>query len=76
MKYEIIKNLGVISTNKNGWSREVNIVAWGDNPPKLDIREWSPDHVKMSRGMTLPLNEVEILCMILHNYMRGKDVAK
>lgn len=72
MKYEIIENLGVISTNKNGWSREVNIVAWNDNPPKLDIREWSPDHAKMSRGMTLPLDEVETLCMILHNYMRER----
>ena len=71
MKYEIIENLGVISTNKNGWSREVNIVAWGDNPPKLDIREWSPDHVKMSKGITLTKEEAENIYMLLDKYFRG-----
>lgn len=71
MKYEIIENLGVISTNKNGWSREVNIVAWGENPPKLDIREWSPDHVKMSKGITLTKEEAENIYMLLDKYFRG-----
>ena len=71
MKYEILENLGVISTNKNGWSREVNIVAWGENPPKLDIREWSPDHTKMSKGITLTREEAENIYMLLDKYFRG-----
>lgn len=68
-KYEIIKHIGTISTSKNGWAREVNIVSWNDNAPKVDIREWSPDHVKMSRGVTLTEEEAETLCMTLHNYI-------
>lgn len=48
--YEIIENLGVISTSKNGWTREVNIISWQGGAPKIDIRSWDPDHERMDRG--------------------------
>ena len=43
----------------------------GDNPPKRDIREWSPDHVKMSKGITLTKEEAENIYMLLDKYFRG-----
>ncbi len=50
LRYEIHENLGVLSTSKTGWTREVNIIAWEDGAPKLDIRSWDPDHERMDRG--------------------------
>lgn len=34
LNYEIQENLGVISTSKNGWTREVNIISWEGGPEK------------------------------------------
>ena len=51
--FEILEHIGVISEHGNGWRRECNIVAWNGGRPKVDIREWSEDHTKMSRGITL-----------------------
>lgn len=70
--YEIIKHLGVVRELKDGWKREVNIVSWNEGKPKLDIRDWNEDHSKMTRGLTFPLEDTEMLCMILHNYMRER----
>jgi len=50
LNYEIQENLGVISTSKNGWTREVNIISWEGGAPKVDIRSWDPDHERMDRG--------------------------
>ena len=52
-KYEIVQELGVISTNASGWTRELNLISWNDRPAKFDIRDWSPDHEKMGKGLTL-----------------------
>ena len=51
--YEITKELGVISENAKGWTRELNLVSWNGNPAKFDIRDWSPDHSRMSKGVSL-----------------------
>ena len=51
--FEILEHIGVISEHGNGWRRECNIVAWNGGRPKVDIREWSEDYTKMSRGITL-----------------------
>lgn len=71
IKYEIVKNIGVVSTGKNEWSKELNIIAWNDSAPKFDIRDWSPDHVKMSKGITLTKEEAENVYMLLDKYFRG-----
>lgn len=70
--FDIKKSLGVICETRNGWQKEVNLVSWNGNEPKVDIREWSPDHERMSRGVALTDAEAEQLCMILHNYMRER----
>lgn len=54
IKVDIVEKIGVLDKpNDNGWTRELNLVSWNGGAPKLDIREWSPDHSRMSRGITL-----------------------
>ena len=51
--FEITKELGVISETAKGWTRELNMVSWNEREPKYDIRDWSPDHTRMSKGGSL-----------------------
>ena len=51
--YEIIKTIAVLSTSKSGWSKELSLVVWNGKEPKYDIREWSREHDKMGKGITL-----------------------
>lgn len=37
LSYEVIKHIGVIS-EKNNYSKEVNIISWNGRPPVCDIR--------------------------------------
>ena len=64
-KYAIIQELGIISESKSGWTREINLISWNGAEPKFDIRDWSPDHEKMGKGISLNSEEVEKLKMIL-----------
>lgn len=64
--FEIKEKLGVISTSKKGWSTELNIVAWGQNAPKYDLRSWDPEHQKMGKGVTLTKEEIIQLREILN----------
>lgn len=61
IKYDIIKTLAVLSESPKGWQKEVNIVSWNDRKPKLDIREWGPNHERMGKGVTLSREELEML---------------
>lgn len=63
---EIKEELGVLSESFKGWSKELNIVSWNDREPKFDIREWSPDHTKMSKGLTFTAEELKALKTILN----------
>ena len=65
IEYKLVEKLGVLDTHKSGWAREVNIVAWNGKPPKFDIRDWDPEHERMSRGITLHEREAVKLAKIL-----------
>jgi len=60
--FKIVDSLKRIShrVDHNGevWIKEVNIVAWNEKEPKVDIREWNEDHTKMKKGITLGFDEV------------------
>ncbi len=56
---------GTVGMGKNGWTKEVCNVSWNQKGPKLDLREWSPDYKKMSRGITLTKQEAKRLLEIL-----------
>lgn len=59
--YEIIEEIGVLSTSSSGWTRELNLISWNGRPPKFDIRDWSPDHEKMGKGLTFSNEELQAL---------------
>lgn len=61
IKFEIIKNIAVLSVGSKGWKKELNLISWNNNEPKYDIREWSPDHTKMGKGITLTKEELLML---------------
>lgn len=65
-EYEIIEKLGVLSTNQSGWTKELNLISWNGRPPKFDIRDWSPDHKKMGKGLTFSNEELKELQEIIH----------
>ena len=51
--YEIVEHIAVLSTSKTGWTKELNLISWNGRTAKYDIREWSPEHEKMGKGITL-----------------------
>ena len=65
IKFKIVEHLGVLSTTKAGWTKEVNLISWNDGEPKYDVRQWDPDHVKMGKGVGLTLEEAQALQKLL-----------
>ena len=57
LKFEIVEEIAVLSETEKGWKKELNRVSWNDREPKYDIRDWSPDHSKMGKGITLSEEE-------------------
>ena len=71
VRFKILHHIGVLKTEQNGWTRELNIVSWNDGDPKFDIRSWDETHERMSRGITLTQLETDKLSYLLsHNAMR------
>lgn len=66
--FDIVKNIGVLTENKTGWRREINIVSWNGAKPKLDIRDWGPEYQKVGKGLSLNAEEVAILKELLADY--------
>lgn len=67
IKYEIIEKLGILSESTKGWTKELNLISWNGGTPKYDIRDWSPDHEKMGKGITLTKEELEALKDLLND---------
>jgi hypothetical protein len=67
IKYEILKQIGVLSKSASGWTKELNLISWNDREPKYDLRDWSADHEKMGKGATLSKEELSALKELLNN---------
>ena len=65
IRYDIIKELGIISESTRGWTKELNMVSWNGAKAKVDIRDWAPDHEKMGKGITLTEEEAKVLYELL-----------
>lgn len=65
ISFEIVEHIGVLSTGSKGWTKELNLVSWNGRGPKYDLREWSPEHEKMGKGLTLSKEELDALKGIL-----------
>ncbi len=71
-RFEITKNVGVLYEGDKGWRKEVNYVSWNGREPKLDIRDWAPDHKKMGKGLTFSEEEAAKLRDILNEIAETK----
>ncbi len=65
-KYDIVENLGVLSENPKGWTKELNLISRNGAKPKYDLRDWAPEHEKMGKGITLSNEEFEALKEIIN----------
>lgn len=66
IKFEIVKEIGILSESTKGWTKELNLVSWNNGVPKYDLRDWNPDHEKMGKGITLTEDEVRKLKELLN----------
>jgi hypothetical protein len=78
-EFNIEKNLFSVNDGKSDWNLELNLVSWNGRPASYDIRKWSEDHEKMSKGVTL--NEEEVIKMFQEGIrvlkeLTGEDLTK
>lgn len=67
IKYEIKETIGVIAESAKGWKKELNLISWNGKEAKYDLREWSPEHEKMGKGVTLSNEELKALKELLNS---------
>lgn len=59
--YKLIRHIAILSERTNGWTKQLNLIAWGDKEPQYDIRDWSPDRSQVGNGVTLNAAELQSL---------------
>lgn len=72
IKYEIEKDRCAIPEGFR-LGKELNIVNWNGQGGKFDIREWNPEHDKMSKGITLSEDELFKLYGLLKEYFNDES---
>ena len=65
--FEIVDHIGNLGREQNGWQKELNLVSYNGRQAKYDIRSWSEDHSKMSKGITLNEEEFQDLIALLNS---------
>ena len=75
ISFDIVEQLGVITSYSTGWCKELNLVSWNGGTPKYDIRDWAPDHEHMSRGVTLHEKEMRTVIELLRRRNRRKPAG-
>ena len=65
LKYEIINRVGIVGEQTSGWKKELNRISWNGGEPKYDLRDWSPNHDKMGKGITMTEAELRSLKAII-----------
>jgi hypothetical protein len=68
INYEILMQIAVLSQAGSGWTKELNLISWNGHAPKYDIRDWSGDHSKVGRGVTLSREELLALRDVLNQW--------
>jgi hypothetical protein len=71
--FDIIKHYGVLSEESGGWKKELNLVSWNGRNPKFDLRDWSPGHGKMGKGITLTREEAAALRELLGAALENRE---
>ena len=75
-EWKITKPLGVLS-EVAGKTKELNLVSYNGNPPKLDLRLWGKvdGQRAMFKGLTLTTDEAETLAELLEDYLEKEKGA-
>ena len=60
LKCEILDTL-IEFPSDGRWHKELNLVKWGSNAPKYDLRPWNDDRSMMGKGVTLTKEELQCL---------------
>lgn len=66
--FDVVEEIGTITNYSTGWKKEVNLISWNNGPAKVDIRDWDPGHLHMSKGITLHDDEARKLLMLLKRH--------
>ncbi|MGL6104643.1 YdbC family protein [Romboutsia sp.] len=67
IKYDIVEEFGAVSETGSGWTKELNLISWNGRDAKYDLRDWSPEHAKMGKGLTLSKEELKGLKELLNS---------
>ena len=67
IKYDIEKEIGVVSETTKGWTKELNLISWNGKTAKYDLRDWENKNEKMGKGITLSKEELNSLRELLNN---------
>ena len=59
--FKKVEEIGALSEGTKGWRKELNKISWNGAVSKFDNRDWSPDHTKMGKGITLTEEEAKEL---------------
>ena len=73
IKYEIVKEIAVLSASDSGYTKEINLISWNGREPKYDIRSFSPNREKCGKGITLNADEAAALLEALQKEVNSGD---
>ena len=76
ISFKLMDKVGLLAVTPSGWNKELNIVSWNGGAAKYDIRDWSPEHDRMSKGLTLREEELQGLHRILLEKYGTKPVLQ
>ena len=71
LQHEVIENLATVTTQYD--EIQVNLMKWGNNPPKYDIRKWSFEGEPL-KGFTLSEEELMEFYRGLKSYFDDEEV--
>ncbi|GAA3328008.1 YdbC family protein [Ectobacillus funiculus] len=67
IKFEIQEKVWYVVRRIKGMEKkEFTLISWNGREPKYDIRDWSEDHGKMGKGVTLSKSELIQLKKLLN----------
>lgn len=69
--FKIIEQLHQFPDTGSAYRKELNIIDWFGNGPRYDIRGWSDDHTKMTKGISLTESEFRELIEFGIQHLKG-----
>lgn len=73
IKCEVLEHIATLSTNRGGWAKEVNVIRWNNCAAVYDIRSWSPDRDRSSKGITFTDYEMNIFLAAMQGRKNSEE---